>query len=45
MSKNMKSQKKSTYSLPVRIICIIMAALVSSGILMYLAMFLMELLG
>ena len=41
----MKSQKKSTYSLPVRIICIIMAALVSSGILMYLAMFLMELLG
>ena len=41
----MKSQKKSTYSLPVRVICIMMAALVSSGILMYLAMFLMELLG
>lgn len=45
MSKNMKNEKKSTYSLPVRIVCIIMAALVSSGILMYLAMFLMELLG
>jgi hypothetical protein len=41
----MKNEKKSTYSLPVRIVCIIMAALVSSGILMYLAMFLMELLG
>ena len=45
MAKNMKNEKKSTYSLPVRIVCIIMAALVSSGILMYLAMFLMELLG
>lgn len=45
MSKNMKNEKKSTYSLPVRIVCIIMAALVSSGILMYLAMFLMDLLG
>jgi hypothetical protein len=41
----MKNEKKSTYSLPVRIVCIIMAALVSSGILMYLAMFLMDLLG
>ena len=45
MSKNMKNGKNSTYSLPVRIVCIIMAALVSSGLLMYLAMFLMELLG
>ena len=41
MSKN----TKPTYSLPVRIVCIIMAALVSSGVLMYLAMLIMELLG
>ena len=45
MSKNMKSEKKSSYSLPVRITCIVMAALVSSGVLVYLAMFLMDLLG
>ena len=45
MSKNMKNEKKSSYSLPVRITCIVMAALVSSGVLVYLAIFLMDLLG
>ena len=45
MSKNMKNEKKSTYSLPVRIVCIIMAALVSSGVLVYLVMLLMQLFG
>ena len=45
MSKITKSEKKSTYSLPVRIVCIVMAALVSSGVLAYLAMLLMELFG
>ena len=45
MSKNMKSEKKSTYSLPVRITCIVMAALVSSGVLAYLAMLLIDLFG
>ena len=44
MAKQMKNEKKSTYSLPVRITCIVMAALVSSGVLMYLIMMLMELL-
>ncbi len=42
MSKN---EKKSTYSLPVRLVCIIMAALVSSGVLVYFAMLLAQLLG
>ena len=45
MSKNLKKEKKSNYSLPVRITCIVMAALVSSGVLVYFAMLLMELLG
>lgn len=44
MAKQMKIEKKSTYSLPVRITCIAMAALVSSGVLVYLIMMLMELL-
>ena len=45
MAKQLKHDKKPAYSLPVRIVCIIMAALVSSGVLMYLAMLIMELLG
>ena len=45
MSKLTKNEKKSTYSLPVRITCIVMAALVSSGVLVYLVMLLMELFG
>ena len=45
MAKQMKNDKKPTYSLPVRIVCVIMAALVSSGVLVYLAMLLMELFG
>ena len=45
MSKHMKNEKKSNYSLPVRITCIVMAARVSSGVLVYLAMLLMELFG
>ena len=45
MAKQLKHDKKPTYSLPVRIVCIVMAALVSSGVLMYLAMLIMELLG
>lgn len=38
----MKKEKKSAHSLATRITCIVMAALVSSGILVYLAMFFME---
>lgn len=45
MSKKLKNEKKSNYSLPVRITCIVMAALVSSGVLVYLAMLLMDLFG
>ena len=45
MEKQTKNEKKSTYSLPVRIVCIVMAALVSSGVLAYFAMLIMDLLG
>ena len=45
MSKNMKNEKKSSQSLVIRIVCIVMAALVSSGVLVYLAMLLMQLFG
>ena len=43
MSDKNKNQKQHTYSLPVRITCIALAALVSSGILVYLITFLMQL--
>lgn len=43
MSEKNKQEKRPTYSLPVRITCIALAALVSSGILVYLITFLMQL--
>lgn len=43
MSEKNKQEKRPTYSLPVRITCIALAALVSSGVLVYLISFLLEL--
>ncbi|MBQ8214010.1 MAG: hypothetical protein IJZ80_08375 [Clostridia bacterium] len=39
------AKKNSTYSLPVRIMAIAMTVLVSSGVLVYLVMLLLNLLG
>jgi len=41
----MSKKTKSTYSLPVRILAIVLTALVASGALVYLVMFLMTLFG
>ncbi len=41
----MSKQKKQGFSLPVRILAIAMTVLVTSGILTYLIMFIMELFG
>ena len=41
----MSKKTKSSYSLPVRIFAVILTALVASGALTYLAMFIMELLA
>ncbi|MBQ8431775.1 MAG: hypothetical protein IJX28_02720 [Clostridia bacterium] len=43
MSKQPNTEKKANYSLPVRILCIALAGLLCSGILVYLAMMVMEL--
>ncbi len=39
----MKSKKKSTYSLPVRILALVMTILVASGVLTYSIIFFMNL--
>lgn len=39
----MKSNKKSTYSLPIRMLALVMTILVASGILVYGIMFFMNL--
>lgn len=41
----MANKKKPTYSLPVRILALVMTGLVASGILVYLVLFIMQLLG
>ena len=41
----MAKKYKSTYSMPVRIVTIILTALVASGALVYLVMLLLNLLG
>ncbi len=41
----MSKKTKSTYSLPVRILAVVLTALVASGALVYLVMFLMSLFG
>ncbi len=41
----MSNQRKQGYSLPVRILAVALTVLVTSGILTYLIMFIMELFG
>ena len=41
----MSKKKKSTYSLPVRILALVLTALVASGVITYLIMFFMSLFG
>ena len=41
----MSKQRKQDYSLPVRILAIALTVLVASGVLTYLIMFIMELVG
>ena len=41
----MSKQRKQGYSLPVRILAVALTVLVTSGILTYLVMFIMELFG
>lgn len=39
------AKKRATYSLPVRILALVLTALVASGVLTYLVMFFMSLFG
>ena len=41
----MSKKNKSTYSAPVRILALILTALVTSGVLVYLVMFILSLFG
>lgn len=43
MSKKNKPSAKAAYPLPVRLLCIILSVLVSSGILVYLVALILEL--